>query len=441
MVSLVYFFALGIIPIITAASLCYLYRLKHYPIIVNKTGRADPPHALANSNSAVIPKVLIATLEYEIPDWNIRVRIGGLGVIAALMGRTIPNNLIWVVPKVGDVDYPPQEPGFYIPVTIFGQIFSVAVSTHQLSNVTYYLLDCPLFKEQSSKKPYPDKMDDVRSAMFYSCWNQAIAHILISQSVEVYHINDFHGGIAQLYLLSLGITIPCVLSLHNAEFQGQWMIRSGEEKRLICSIFNINISICEKYIQLGHAFNLLHGASTFISIHQGGQGSGGVSVPYGERCKKRYAALWCLGKMENLENPNPADTECTTDVNLTTTATDRIEAKIATQKWAGLKIDKEAIILVFVGRFSHQKGIDLIADLAPSILSKYKIVQLICIGPVIDVYGKLAAIKLLHLVSKFPNRVCCRPQFTVIPRFLYQCCDFVLLPSRDEPFGLGMIIF
>lgn len=42
--------------------------------------------------------VLIATMEYEIEDWDIKIKIGGLGVMARLMGQNLSHqNLIWVV--------------------------------------------------------------------------------------------------------------------------------------------------------------------------------------------------------------------------------------------------------------------------------------------------------------------------------------------------------
>lgn len=72
--------------------------------------------------------VLIATMEYEIEDWQIKVKIGvlttspcskqdtdanfslyqgGLGVMSSLMGKNLGHqNLIWVVPCIGDVVYP-----------------------------------------------------------------------------------------------------------------------------------------------------------------------------------------------------------------------------------------------------------------------------------------------------------------------------------------------
>ena len=43
--------------------------------------------------------VLIATMEYDIEDWGIKVKIGGLGVMSSLMGKNLKHqNLIWVIP-------------------------------------------------------------------------------------------------------------------------------------------------------------------------------------------------------------------------------------------------------------------------------------------------------------------------------------------------------
>jgi alpha-1,3-glucan synthase len=44
----------------------------------------------------------------------------------------------------------------------------------------------------------------------------------------------------------------------------------------------------------------------------------------------------------------------------------RPELKKQAQAWAKLKQDPDADLLVFVGRWSKQKGVDLIADVMPS---------------------------------------------------------------------------
>lgn len=88
-----------------------------------------------------------------------------------------------------------------------------------------------------------------------------------------------------------------------------------------------------------------------------------------------------------------------------------------------------------------QKGIDLIADVFPSIMESFPTTQLICLGPVIDLYGRFAAIKLSKMMDMYPGRVFSRPQFTALPPCIFSGADFALIPSRDEPFGLVAVEF
>jgi alpha-1,3-glucan synthase len=121
-------------------------------------------------------KVLIATLEYELIDWKLKVKIGGLGVMSSLMGKAMSDvDLIWVVPKVKDLEYPPGDPAEPIEVIIFGEPYLIEVETHTLDNITWVILESPVFRAQTKADPYPARMDDLSSAIFYSTWNQAIA--------------------------------------------------------------------------------------------------------------------------------------------------------------------------------------------------------------------------------------------------------------------------
>lgn len=247
--------------------------------------------------------VLIATLEYEIIDWKLKVKIGGLGVMSSLMGKAMSDvDLVWVIPKVKDLEYPPGDRAEPIEVIIFGELYLIEVETHVLNNITYVILDSPVFRAQTKADPYPARMDDLSSAIFYSTWNQAIAATIRRfPGIDIYHINDYHGALAPIYLLPK--VIPVCLSLHNAEFQGLWPLRTKEEMKEVCSAFNINKEHCTKYVQFGNTFNLLHAAASFISVHQKSIGVAGVSDKYGKRSWARYPALWTLKHVDSLPNP------------------------------------------------------------------------------------------------------------------------------------------
>ncbi|KAG8911787.1 Cell wall alpha-1,3-glucan synthase ags1, partial [Tulasnella sp. 417] len=204
-----------------------------------------------------------------------------------------------------------------------------------------------------------------------------------------------------------------------------------------------------QYVQFGNTFNLLHAAASFISVHQKSIGVAGVSDKYGKRSWARYPALWTLKHVDSLPNPDPSDIAAldeekvdVKDIQIDSAAeAQRPEHKRQAQEWAGIKQDPNADLFVFVGRWSKQKGVDLIADILPTILPKRPSIQVICVGPVIDLYGRFAAEKLARLMEMYPDRVYSKPEFTALPPFLFSGADFALIPSRDEPFGLVAVEF
>ena len=280
------------------------------------------------------------------------------------MGKNLGHqNLIWVVPCVGGVEYPTDQPGEPMVVTVFGKEYRVSVQYHTVRNITYVLLDAPVFRKQTKSEPYPARMDDLESAIYYAAWNSCIAETIKRfPQIDLYHINDYHGALAPLYLLPR--VIPCCLSLHNAEFQGLWPIRSPKELDEISKVFNLDKKIIQDYVQFGEIFNLLHAGASYLRIHQKGFGAVGVSKKYGKRSFARYPIFWGLHAIGALPNPDPSDTAAWSKDDIVDTSkveidetyeANRAELRMQAQKWAGLKVDPNAELFVFVGRWSMQK--------------------------------------------------------------------------------------
>ncbi|KKY19706.1 putative alpha-glucan synthase ags2 [Phaeomoniella chlamydospora] len=476
------FFLLWIVPPITGVLLILVFMQSFYKVKFNKKGVTDrrgfhllgsgrekfnesfgPLMTLVNKSGLLRTSpdadavatdrrrmVLIATIEYEIEDWDVKIKIGGLGVMAQLMAKHLGHeDLIWVVPCVGGVNYPFDQPAEPITVTILGNAYEIAVQYHVVRNITYVLLDAPVFRQQTKTDPYPARMDDLDSAIYYSAWNQSIAAVIKRFPVDIYHINDYHGSLAPIYLLPG--TVPACLSLHNAEFQGLWPIRTDKELEEVCSVFNLLPTNIKKYVQFGQVFNMLHAGVSYLRIHQHGFGAVGVSKKYGKRSYARYPIFWGLKKIGNLPNPDPTDTgewnqQTISQAKKGIQIDPEFESKKGewrkqAQEWAGLSIDPSAELFVFVGRWSMQKGVDLIADVFPSVLEAHSNVQLLCVGPVIDLYGKFAALKLQRMMELYPGRVFAKPEFTALPPFIFSGAEFALIPSRDEPFGLVAVEF
>lgn len=475
-IQILLFVLLGVVPIITACIATWVYFTSFYQVKLNRSGytqgfwsffkdvfkgpkvqgfvemdsvNSSPVQAVATLSTR--RSVLIATMEYNIDDWDISIKIGGLGVMAKLMSTALPHlDLVWVVPVVGDVEYPVDTVAEPMFVQCLGQQYEIQVQYHKVRNITYVILDAPIFRQQTKASPYHPRMDDIESAILYAAWNACIAETMRRFPVDLYHINDYHGAAAPLYLLPR--TIPVCLSLHNAEFQGMWPMRTPEEAKEVCEVFDLPADVVKQYVQYGSVFNLLHAAASYIRIHQRGFGAVGVSKKYGDRSLARYPIFWSLDNIGHLPNPDPSDTgswnpDEMDPANPPAIEVDpvserrRAEFRQQAQEWAGLEINPDAQLFVFAGRWSLQKGVDLIADIFPSILSKFPQTQLICVGPVIDMYGKFAALKLRKLAAMYPGRVFVKAEFTALPPCVFSGAEFALIPSRDEPFGLVAVEF
>lgn len=263
-------------------------------------------------------------------------------------------------------------------------------------------------------------------------------------------MNDFHGTVAPLHLLPR--VIPCCLSLHDAEIQGSWPIRTTQEIDELRRVYNLKLEVIRQYVQFGESFNLLHAGATYLRVWQSGFGVVGVSTKqHSARSFARHPIFWGLKKIITIPYPDPTDTGF---LNSDSNIHDKIFITIdrdfeanrpvlrrQAQQWAQLEQDAKAEIFVFVGRWSMQKGIDLIADVFPGILEKHQNTQLICVGPVVDLYGKFAASKLEKLASLYPGRVCLRSEVSMVPPYIFSGTEFVLIPSREEPFGAVAVEF
>ena len=94
-----------------------------------------------------------------------------------------------------------------VVVTLSGHFYKIDVFTHQLGNITYFLLDSPIFRARTASEPYPPRMDNFEAAVFYSCWNQSIAEIIRRESVELFHCNDYHCALAPVRKISLNLAL------------------------------------------------------------------------------------------------------------------------------------------------------------------------------------------------------------------------------------------
>ena len=113
----------------------------------------------------------------------------------------------------------------------------------------------------------------------------------------------------------------------------------------------------------------------------------------------------------------------------------KLANKLHLQKTLGLPVRKDIPLLGFVGRISHQKGIDMIYNLMEEIGSFD--IQLIVQG--IGTDDDLRKLKLK--AEKFPDKIALWFEFDeAMAHQIYAGSDFFLMPSTFEPCGLSQMI-
>eukprot|EP00435_Cladocopium_sp_Y103_P029805 s1570_g7.t1 len=97
--------------------------------------------------------------------------------------------------------------------------------------------------------------------------------------------------------------------------------------------------------------------------------------------------------------------------------------------------DPGAKILIFIGRWVKQKGVDHIAMLTPAFLRSHPEVQIILAGPPDDACGLYAGTLLDQLGDEFKGRLFVCTKFFRLPEELRRGAHLCFTPSCSEPFG------
>ena len=115
----------------------------------------------------------------------------------------------------------------------------------------------------------------------------------------------------------------------------------------------------------------------------------------------------------------------------------KAECKLKVQEQLGFDVDPDAVLCSFVGRWTHEKGVDMLADTVPAMLDRHPKLQMYLVGPIGDSVGQYAATKLVA-ISQIPGlekRLLVKSEFFRITPEMRFGADFTICPSRTEPFG------
>jgi len=321
-------------------------------------------------------------------------------------------------------------------------LLSARISLNKAEHIPVFIIDCPgLYRRDGG--PYMDEYgrDWPDNALRFGLLSK-IGAILSSDASpiawrpHIAHCNDWQSGLAPAYLhFHSGKKAATVMTIHNLAFQGVFPPGSAVQLGLPSASFDING--VEYYGNMSFLKAGLYYADHITT----------VSPSYAEEIQTEPLGFGLQGLLAGRRSSltgivngidsnewNPA-----ADRNLIKTysskkLSDKSANKLALQHEMGLMESLDVPLLGVVSRLNHQKGTDLLIDIAPKIAALPAQLAILGNGPA-ELEHRLAMLALTY-----PGVIAVRMGFNERLSHLIEAgADCFLMPSRFEPCGLNQM--
>ena len=318
---------------------------------------------------------------------------------------------------------------------------SLLAGTLPPHGVPILVIDCPELYLRGGG-PYQDEhgVDWIDNALRFGLLSK-IAAVLGSAETplewkpDVVHCNDWQAALAPAYLRFANAAAPCVMAVHNLAFQGIFPPQTTLELGLPAECFQ------PEGVEFYGSLSFLK-AGLYYADH-----ITTVSPSYAEEIQTPALGFGLQGLLAarrevltgilngiNTEEWNPA-----TDPDIAQTydagrLKDKSANKIELQKRMGLHPDPEVPLFGLVSRFTHQKGLDVVLEIAAQLVALPA--QLVLLGNG-DAGMQRTALELSHRHS---GQISAYVGFDEgLSHLIEAGADIFLMPSRFEPCGLNQM--
>lgn len=252
---------------------------------------------------------------------------------------------------------------------------------------------------------------------------------------DLVHCNDWQTGLTPAYLHFEPGAVPSVITIHNMAFQGNFAPETVQELGLPPSCFGINGVEFHGYLSFLKAG--LYYADHITT----------VSPNYAKEIQRAELGFGMQGLLSQRSGDltgilNGIDTDewnSATDKHLVKKfSAARMAGKAADKEYLqcrlGLDIVPDVPLLGVISRFTHQKGLDLLLEIAPRLIGLP--VQLAMLGSG-EAQMQQAAIELSY---RYPGKVGVNIGFNeALAHQIEAGADMFIMPSRFEPCGLNQL--
>jgi starch synthase len=365
-------------------------------------------------------------------------KVGGLADVV----RSLPAELIkrghevrTIVPKYGFVDYSAYKT---VPVinnlVVFslGEYRKVSVESIMLEDVPVYLVSGDIFLRSSTVYG-----EDEVEKFFVFCDSVCEALPHLGWRPSVVHCHDWHTALLPLLLRNKYPDCRSVFTIHNVKYQGNCdeytLHRSGLSRYWQACIAGgpaIPWNFMAQGILWSHAINAVsENFAREILTPEHGYGMQDLLL------FRRDSLTGIINGLGNEEYDPAVDPLIPSNFNAQDIDGKRLN-RAELRKAAGFEPGQDVPLVGMVSRMDEQKGLDIIIQSIPDILSSTEM-QFVFLGNGKDYYEWA----LKGIEARFPRNVKVFITFdNKMAHLVYAGSDIFLMPSRWEPCGLGQMI-
>lgn len=371
------------------------------------------------------------------------VKVGGLGDVIGSLPKELKKKGVEtrvVLPLYSSINKDKYNLKYikYIFVDLGWRHTYCGIFETEVDGIKFYFIDN---EQYFGRNKIYGEIDDAERFAFFS---KAALEILpaVDYKPDVINANDWHSSLSIVYLdyfKSCGseffANTKSVISIHNIEFQGKF------DPSLLGNVFGLENKYYDALIYQGN-LNLLKGAIQLADRINT------VSETYSQEILTPYFS-YGLDNILSVEKGKLRGIINGIDLDVFNPATDnliykkfniknfenKIKNKIELQRILNLEVNKDIPLVAMVTRLTHQKGIDLVLDVAMQILSTG--CQLVILGTGDVSYEEAFRSLEKQRYDKVRSLIMFSSEVSVK---LYAACDIFLMPSKTEPCGLSQLI-
>lgn len=363
-------------------------------------------------------------------------KTGGLADVAHSLPKALKHyvDMSVVMPLYSQIDrskYGINKLEVSFDITMGSQTYPIALYDTVYDGIKYYFVYSPILCDREFLYG-PPGMGYEDNAIRFGLFSHTIVRLASTHQIDLLHLNDWQCGLSALLIHQENLPIKSIFTIHNLAYQGVFdttvLNNLGIDGRY-CHMEAIEFYSKISFMKAGIAFSdaITTVSPTYakeILTPEFGCGLEGF-------LKQHHSKL--RGILNGIDNDHFSPKNDGALVHVYNDAKGKKKSKSALLKTLKMPgVSKP--LFVFIGRFVHQKGMELLIETLP------KMAALECNVAILGEGDESYHRHLEAICENYSNIHLTFGYIESLSHQMYAAADFLLMPSLFEPCGLNQMI-